>query len=71
MELVNIGTRELANEADKGKAGSFRGSFQKQNITNGGCKGPKVLDRSLNISTVLYKFTLKSSPYWACLMFRG
>jgi hypothetical protein len=52
MELVNIETRELATEADKGKAGSFRGSFQKQNITNGGCKGPKVLERSLNILTV-------------------
>jgi hypothetical protein len=52
IELVNIETRELANEADKGKAGSFRGSFQKQNITNGGCKGPKVLERSLNIRTV-------------------
>jgi hypothetical protein len=52
MELVNIETRELANEADKGKAGSFRGRFQKQNITNGGCKGPKVLDRSLSIRTV-------------------
>jgi hypothetical protein len=52
MELVNIETRDLANEADKGKAGSFRGSFQKQNITNRGCKGPKVLERSLNIRTV-------------------
>jgi hypothetical protein len=46
MELVNIETKELASEADKGKAGSFRGSFQKQNITNGDCKGPKVLARS-------------------------
>jgi hypothetical protein len=52
MELVNIETRDLANEADKGKAGSFRGSFQKKNITNGGCKGSKVLERSLNIRTV-------------------